>query len=357
MAGSHDAFMQAEPKRHIPLWPVVGSLFVTWLVTSGVSSFLIGTVTPLGQLGGGPSRVSTLGLYVVPIVVSVLVGAVLLPVILRELAGVLISAAAAALVMLADALVTFAVRYAVAEVLLNGSNRFARPTPAAFLTAGLVLTWGASILGTVVAVHLIRGIAVSERSGEQGYRSAAVRRVSLARFAVPLMIGLAGLVLVGVVVAKSGGRITDRGGRSPTAGLSLAVYAAELSATQNWVVDAFTVVHSGPAAEMPLLLRLNIDTLDAQRRLLMTMTAPNTRASTAQKKLIAGLQAFTQALPRIAALRTTRAQQQALRSAPGLRTTYNALVQLEAVLVRLDAPGANIFDHAKWARILGQRHS
>ncbi len=65
MAGSHDAFMQAEPKRHIPLWPVVGSLFVTWLVTSGVSSFLIGTVTPLGQLGGGPSRVSTLGLYVV----------------------------------------------------------------------------------------------------------------------------------------------------------------------------------------------------------------------------------------------------------------------------------------------------
>jgi hypothetical protein len=355
MAGSsYDEFMQVEPDRHIPIWPVVASLFVTGLVASGSSSLLIGMVAPLEQLGGGTSRVATLGFYVVPMVVSVLVGALLLPVILRELADVLISGAAAALVMLADVLVTFAVRYAIAEAVLDGSNRFARPTPAGFLTAGLVLTWGASLVGTVVAVQLIRGLAVSGRTGEHGYRGAAARRVSLAGLAVPLVIGLA---LVGVVVAKPGDRITNRGGRPPTAGLSLAVYAAELRATQDWVVDAFNTVRIGPAIAMPQLLQQDIETLEARRNLLMTMAAPNTRASTAQKKLIAGLQAFTPALFRVAVLPTTRAQQHAFRSAPGLRTTYNALVQLEAVLVRLDAPGAKIFDHAKWSRILGERHS
>jgi hypothetical protein len=138
-----------------------------------------------------------------------------------------------------------------------------------------------------------------------------------------------------------------------TAGESTAAYAAELGTVQGLVFDVFNIVATGPANEMPLLLRLDYDSLDAQSRLLAIKRAPNATAARVQKRLVRGLSLFARALPRIANLHTTAAQQHALREAPGLRAIHLAFKRLNVLLARRNVAAPPFrYDEARWSRIL-----
>jgi hypothetical protein len=335
--------------------PVVGALLVTGLLTSGVSSLLVGAVTPLGQVGGTESRVSVLGLYLFPLAVSVVLGAVLLPRFLREFARVRISGEGAFLVVLAGALVTFAVRYAVVETVLRGSDRFAQPASLSFRTGSLALTWAASLAGIAVSVKLVRrfGRPLYSRDGDGEY---AVNRPPVVGIVPALILVLVLVPMAGIVLRHRVDLNLNLGGRAksqlPVQGLSLQVYAEQIRAAQELVVDASNVIAAGRATSTSILLRSNIGMLRARQASLMSMVAPSEQAAKAQRKFAVGLQAFLRRLPHVAALRTTRAQRHALSKAPGLRTMRTALSELDAELVRLNLTGPPIFEPGEWSRIL-----
>lgn len=342
-----------EPQ--IRVWPVVGSLFIVDLVASGLSGLLVAMMTPLGQFGSVASPRWVLVSYIVPLAVSVFVGAMLLPPVLWELAGIEIRAGGAAIVQLAGAIVSFTLRYAFVEIVLGDSHRFAKSAPA-FLTGGMLLTWGASLAGVLVSVQLVRRYARSPHSHGDRYDTAPVVHVpSPVGIGAVSVGGLALLLLLGNVLSQHGSPSAAGGQRSVT-GVSLATYATEFRNTEYLVFDVFNVVAAGPAPAMQALLRTDVNTLDARQYVVETLAAPNARASTAQKRFVRGLRAFRLSLPRIASLQTTRAQQQALLTAPGLRPMHTALRQIQAVLGELHAPGPAIFHESQWSVILRHRH-
>src|SRR5918911_4594406 len=116
------------PAASTPAFPA-GSVIVALLVAhvlAGVASLLVGTVSSTGVTAATTTR-AVLVLYLVQFVVALAVGAMLLPPLLREMADLRIGGAAAAVVIGGGALAADGLRYAIVQIGLGGSRRYAVP--------------------------------------------------------------------------------------------------------------------------------------------------------------------------------------------------------------------------------------
>ena len=340
------------PAASTPAFPA-GSVIVALLVThvlAGVASLLVGTVSSTGVTAATTRAV--LVLYLVQFVVALAVGAMLLPPLLRELADLPIGGAAAAVVIGGGALAADGLRYAVVQIAFGGSRRYAVPTPAS-LSGTLFLTWLTTIAGIAVSLHLVRRYAVAaDASRASATRRARPASAGTGLVVLVLLVPVAVAALIAVSVKKRVQAVPQRVPRA-TAGESATAYAAELGSAQGLVFDVFNIVAIGPAKDMPILLRLDYDTLDAQTRLLAITRAPTATAARVQQRLVRGLSLFAGTLPRIANLPTTAAQQHALLEAPGLRAIHLAFKRLNVLLARLNVAAPSFrYDEAHWSRIL-----
>jgi hypothetical protein len=369
VAGLRPEASSAHDRRGsaLPLGPALGALLVTGFVASAVSTVIVAMISPLARFGGGGVTTTrfVLALYIAPVVLSLFMGAVLLPPLLRELADFRITAGGAAVAVAGGALAGDALRYAFVEVALGGSGRYGVPAPTS-VTNALFLTWLTSVAGFAVSVQLIRRYATPmNRSGAFSYGGYAPRAVAPG-------VGVIGVVVLGIVTVfalstrhriqtaadgiRTAADAAARHSANPVARVQpRSVLASELANVQAQVFDVFNMVATGPAAAMPTVLRLDYDNLQAQTYYLATATAPSSRMVRAKRQLARGVDAFTQSLPRIANLATTSAQQHALVRAPGLRGTYVALRLLQAELDRFRVPGKHFFDQRQWQTILRGR--
>jgi hypothetical protein len=333
-------YLPPENARGVRVGPLVGAVLVTGILSSGVGAILISVFEPAGRLAA----------YVIPLVAWMACGMLLLPSLVRSFAGVRITAEIAFFALLAGAVTTFALRFAIAEVLLGSEKRFAQPTPGA-LGGALVLTWGASLVGAWISANIIRehakALSTTRRSGAG----------SVVGLPVLLVIG-AGLMFA-IAIAVSNRNITNGGSTAKQAtaglsGLSLLVYGEQLDTSQRLVLDSYRVVTTSKASSAAHLLRANIGALSGRARYLAATSPPGKDTLASHQAYVAGLQSFVTTLPRVASLRTSRAQRRAFRRAPGLRTMYSALTDLNFVL-RRQGLDRDVFDPQRWSAMLHGR--
>jgi hypothetical protein len=355
MGGSYYGRARA-PAASTPAFPVgsvLAALFLTNLL-AGVANVIIGalTGTVLSSDGGAMTR-AVLVSYLVQFVVALLVGAVLLPSFLAAFADLRIGGAAAAVAIGGGVLAADALRYGVVQLAFQGARRYAVPSPAA-LSGGLLLTWLTSIAGIAVSLHLVRRYAVAAGvSPSLAYRASPGSATGgLGPVVLLVFVPVAVAALITVSVRPRAQAVPQLVPRA-TAGESATAYAAKLGSAQGLVFDVFNTVATEPAKQMPILLRLDYDTLDAQIRLLAITRAPTATAARVQKRLVRGLSLFARTLPRVANLPTTTAQEHALFEAPGLREIHLAFRRLNVLLARLNVAAPSFrYDEAQWSRIL-----
>lgn len=334
MAGSYyeRPYLPPEPAPPLRLGPIVWAILITGVVTSGVTMLIVGMTPPSGKLA----------VYLIPLVVWVVGGAFLLPPLIRELAGVRITRETAVLALLAGSLTTFGLRFVIAEVFLGGSDRFGS------LGAALVLTWCAALVGALVAANLIREHAKPLSSGYRPRAGGAIGMRAL------LVIGAGLLFLVAIKVTDRNISKVQATSKNATAGLSLLVYAEQLETTQSLVLNAYRVVTTSKPSATAHLLRANIDALHGRARSLSGTSPPGEDILKPHKAYVAGLQSFVATLPRIGALRTSRAQRRAFTRAPGLRTMYTALTDL-SLIIRREGHVRPVFEPDEWSAMLHGR--
>jgi hypothetical protein len=339
VAGSYyeRSYLPPEPAPPLRLGPLVGATLITGVVASGVSVLIVGMASPSGKLA----------LYLIPLVVWVVGGAFLLPPLIGEMAGVRITGETAVLALLAGSLTTFGLRFVVAEVFLHGSNRFAEPTPRS-LGAALGLTWGAAFVGAWVSANLIRDRAKPLLSG---YRPRVGGVIGIRAL---LVIGAGLLFLVAINVTDRNISKAQTTAKNATSGLTVLLYAEQLESTQSLVLNSYRVVTTSRPSSTAAVLRANIDALRGRARSLAATSPPGEDTLAPHRAFVAGLQSFVATLPRIGALRTSRAQRRAFTRAPGLRTMYAALTDL-SLIIRREGHVRPVFEPDEWSAMLHGR--
>jgi len=331
--------VERDPLRFGPV--LVALLVAGWVgsFASAAVSSIVGPATAISDaFGAGSSRgrPTEVAAYLLPLVVTTIVGALVLPWALDGFAGVEITVGEALVVLAAGETCSIAARYLAGLVIVN-ADRFGGSTPDP-LSLELVYTWGSWLVGAVGAWHTLCALVGPQPYG--GARRTANRGRALSAA------GLFALVGIAMIVASVRGDLSPRSaGRDSTVS-----YKDQLKEVQTQIFASFNVVAAGPPATASGWLRAEARQLETLAGALEAKGPPLRFRQGAHEQVIFGVRRFADHLYLVAEQRTTKDQQKALLEAPGLAETY-------AGLRTLDLLGVNILDESGWRVVLGMAPS